>query len=67
MHIRKDSSKPSTTVSLPPEMMEMIEDYRFTKRKDNRSAAFEDIIKYGFKYLELVERKKQKEREKVLI
>ncbi|MBS4173501.1 hypothetical protein [Bacillus sp. FJAT-49736] len=51
-HIRKDSSKPSTTVSFDVNLLELIDDYRFENRKDNRSAAIAELIQFGFKYLE---------------
>lgn len=57
-HVRKDSSKPTTTISLEQELLLRVEDYRFTKRKDNRSAAIADLILKGLKYVELVEKKK---------
>jgi metal-responsive CopG/Arc/MetJ family transcriptional regulator len=59
-HIRKDSSKPSTTISLEQAILEKIEDYRFDKRKPNRSVAISDLVTYGLKYLELLEKKKAK-------
>ncbi len=57
-HVRKDSSKPTTTISLPPILLEQVENYRFSKRKDNRSAAIADLIVKGLKYQELLEKKK---------
>ena len=57
-HVRKDSSKPTTTISLPTFLLEQVENYRFTKRKDNRSAAIADLIVKGLKYQELLEKKK---------
>ncbi|MBU5214395.1 ribbon-helix-helix domain-containing protein [Heyndrickxia oleronia] len=51
-HIRKDSSKPSTTVSFDVSLLEAIDDYRFENRKNNRSAAIAELIQLGFKYLE---------------
>lgn len=57
-HIRKDSSKPTTTISLSPILLEQVEDYRFTKRKDNRSAAIADLITKGLKYERILEKKK---------
>jgi metal-responsive CopG/Arc/MetJ family transcriptional regulator len=61
-HIRKDSSKPSTTISLEAQLLADIEDYRFTTRKNNRSEAIADLLKYGLRYLELVEKKKAKKK-----
>ncbi|AOH54454.1 hypothetical protein ABE28_008825 [Peribacillus muralis] len=60
MHIRKDSSKPTTTVSLHQSTLSKVEDYRFNERKDNRSQAFEELILFGLKYKELLEKKKAK-------
>lgn len=57
-HVRKDSSKPTTTISLEKQLLELVEDYRFTKRKDNRSEAIADLLRKGLKYVELVEKKK---------
>lgn len=57
-HIRKDSSKPTTTISLTPILLEKIEDYRFSKRKDNRSQAIAELIIKGLKYERIVEKKK---------
>lgn len=61
-HVRKDSSRPTTTISFNPDLLKMVEDYRFETRKDNRSQAIEEIIKYGFKYLELLEKKRNKQK-----
>lgn len=59
-HIRKDSTKLSTTISLDTDLLEKVEDYRFTYRFDNRSAAIADLLKKGLKYEELLEKKKAK-------
>ncbi|WP_445506823.1 hypothetical protein [Niallia sp. 03190] len=61
MHIREDSSKPTTTISWNKDTLDLVEDYRFTKRKNNRSIAVDELVRYGLKYLELVERKKQRD------
>jgi len=61
MHVRVDSTKPTTTISWNPKVLSKVEDYRFNNRKDNRSIAVEELVRYGLKYLELVERKKQRE------
>lgn len=61
MHVRVDSTKPTTTISWNPKVLSKVEDYRFTNRKDNRSIAVEELVRYGLKYLELVERKKQRD------
>ncbi|GIN38408.1 hypothetical protein [Heyndrickxia oleronia] len=62
-HIRHDSSKPSTTISLDHLLLEAVDDYRFEKRKDNRSAAIADLLQKGLKYVELLEKKKAKIRD----
>jgi metal-responsive CopG/Arc/MetJ family transcriptional regulator len=49
-HIRKDSRKPSSTISLESSLWEKIEDYRFDNRKPNRSAAIEELIQLGLLY-----------------
>ncbi|WP_026676751.1 hypothetical protein [Fictibacillus gelatini] len=65
-HMRKDSSKPSTTISLDKFLLERVDDYRFSKRKDNRSAAIADLLQKGLKYVELIERKKAREADRLL-
>ncbi|WP_121605342.1 hypothetical protein [Virgibacillus sp. Bac332] len=59
-HYRKDSSRPSTTISLEKELFEAVDDYKFGKRIDHRSTAIEQLIVYGLKYAALVEKKKAK-------
>jgi metal-responsive CopG/Arc/MetJ family transcriptional regulator len=61
-HVRKNCKNVSTTVSLEEALLQLVDDYRFTNRKDNRSVAFADLIKKGLKYEQLL----QKKREKVL-
>jgi metal-responsive CopG/Arc/MetJ family transcriptional regulator len=61
-HIRKDSSKPSTTISLDSKLFEKVEDYRFDNRKPDRSAAIADLLRYGLRYVELLEKKKAKKK-----
>jgi hypothetical protein len=58
-HKRKNCQNLSTTVSLKERTLSLIEDYRFENRKDNRSAAVEELILYGLKYKALVEKKKR--------
>ena len=57
-HIRKDSIKPSTTISWDPELLALVDDFRFNKRFDNRSAAVNKLAMLGLKYMELVEKKR---------
>jgi metal-responsive CopG/Arc/MetJ family transcriptional regulator len=59
-HVRSNCKNVSTTISLEEEVMSLIEDYRFTKRKDNRSAAIADLILKGLKYEALVAKKREK-------
>ena len=61
-HIRKDSSKPSTTISLEQQLFDLVEDYRFTKRKNNRSEAIADLIRKGLKLEQLLEEKRAKKK-----
>lgn len=61
-HVRHDSSRPTTTISFNPAILAKVEDYKFENRKDNRSQAIEELIKFGLKYVALVEKKKQRER-----
>lgn len=58
-HIRSNCKNLSTTISLEETIFELIEDYRFKNRKDNRSAAIVDLIQKGLKYQALVEKKKR--------
>lgn len=57
-HVRKNCKNLSTTISLEKFLLDRIDDYRFTKRKENRSAAIADLVMKGLKYVELVEKKK---------
>lgn len=59
-HIRSNCRNLSTTISLEETLLSQIEDYRFTKRKDNRSAAIADLIAKGLKYQELLDKKRAK-------
>jgi metal-responsive CopG/Arc/MetJ family transcriptional regulator len=59
-HVRSNCKNVSTTISLEEEVMSLIEDYRFTKRKDNRSAAIADLILKGLKYEALLQKKREK-------
>lgn len=59
-HIRKDSSKPTTTIFWTPELLTLVDDYRFETRKDTRSQAVNELAKLGLRYLHLVEKKKAK-------
>jgi metal-responsive CopG/Arc/MetJ family transcriptional regulator len=61
-HVRDNCKNISTTISIEQYVMDHIENYRFDKRKDNRSAAITDLILKGLKYEALL----QKKREKVL-
>jgi metal-responsive CopG/Arc/MetJ family transcriptional regulator len=59
-HVRSNCKNVSTTISLEEEVMSLIENYRFTKRKDNRSAAIADLILKGLKYEALLQKKREK-------
>ena len=59
-HVRDNCKNLSTTISLEETLLTQIEDYRFTKRKDNRSAAIADLIQKGLKYEALVQKKKER-------
>jgi metal-responsive CopG/Arc/MetJ family transcriptional regulator len=59
-HVRHDSKKLSTTISLEEQMFSLIDDYRFENRKDNRSAAIADLILKGLKYEALLQKKREK-------
>jgi hypothetical protein len=59
-HIRNDSKKQSACISLEEHIIGKIENYRFTKRKDNFSAAVADLILKGLKYEELVQKRKSR-------
>jgi metal-responsive CopG/Arc/MetJ family transcriptional regulator len=58
-HRRGTNYKPTTTISLEQYLLERVDDYRFSKRKENRSAAIADLLLKGLKYVELVEKKKR--------
>jgi len=58
-HVRSNCRNLSTTISLEEAVMIQIEDYRFNKRKDNRSAAITELILKGLRYEALVEKKKR--------
>ncbi len=59
-HVRSNCRNLSTTISLEEAIMMEIENYRFTNRKDNRSAAIADLIKKGLKYEALVQKKRER-------
>lgn len=60
VHVRKNCKNVSTTISLEESLMELVDDYRFNKRKDNRSAAISDLILKGLKYEELLQKKRER-------
>jgi metal-responsive CopG/Arc/MetJ family transcriptional regulator len=59
-HVRSDSKYMSTTISIDEHLLLKIEDYRFSKRKNNRSAAIAELILKGLKYEELVQKRKSR-------
>lgn len=63
-HVRKNCKNVSTTISFDPDILAALEEYRFTKRKENRSQAVVELILKGLKYERIVEKKK---RERMLV
>lgn len=59
-HIRKNCSRPSQTISFDPAIYEAAENYFYDKRKKNFSHSVNELIQYGLKYVELVEKKKSR-------
>ena len=59
-HYKKPGYKPTTSIALDEELFVRIDEYRFAKRKDNRSAAIADLIQKGLKYEALVQKKKER-------
>jgi hypothetical protein len=61
-HVRQNCSKPSQTVSFDPRAYEVAENYLYNKRKKNFSHSVNELIMLGQKYLDLLEKKKERER-----
>ncbi len=59
-HIRGDNYSPTTTVVWNPAILSKIESYKKSEDKDNRSQAINELVLYGLKYKELLEKKKAK-------
>lgn len=59
-HYKKPGYKPTTSIALDEELFIRIDEYRFAKRKDNRSAAIADLIAKGLKYEALLNKKRAK-------
>lgn len=59
-HVRKNCTKPSQTISFDPEIYAAAEDYLYDHRKKNFSHSVNELIAYGLKYVDLVEKKKAK-------
>lgn len=57
-HVRANCKNLSTTVSFDPTLLSLVDDHRFTTRKESRSMAIEELIKYGLKYIELRDKKR---------
>lgn len=55
-HKRGSNYKPTTTITLEEQLLNMIDDYRFDSRKDNRSQAIAELIKLGFEHLQREQR-----------
>lgn len=66
-HYKKPGYKPTTSIALDEQLFEQVDEYRFKKRKDNRSQAIADLIAKGLKYERLVEKKREKNRAKVSV
>lgn len=60
MHVRKDSSRPSTSISLDEELFKRIDKFKHRNEIDNRSQAIEKLVLLGFMHLQ------QKKRERML-
>jgi len=61
-HVRKDSSKPTTTISWDAEILSSVENYWRTKGKKNRGDGVNELVKFGLKYVELLEKQRAKKR-----
>lgn len=61
-HVRGNCSKPSQTISFDPKAYQVAENYFYDARKKNFSHSVNELIMLGHKYLQLVERKKERER-----
>lgn len=59
-HERKNCKNLSTTISIKEKVLSLVEDHRFNTRKENRSAAIEDLIMKGLKYEQLLKKKREK-------
>lgn len=59
-HIRKNCVNVSTTYSAPQDVFKIIDDYRFSTRKESRAAAMTELILLGVKYKKLVEKKRER-------
>ncbi len=57
-HYKRPGYKPTTSIAIDETLLFKVDEYRFTTRKDNRSAAIADLIMKGLKYQELLEKKK---------
>ncbi|MGD7007590.1 hypothetical protein [Metabacillus sp. 84] len=60
-HVRSNCKNPSTSISWDEAVLSMVDDYRFANRKDNRSAAVQELVKMGLKYKAALDRKRAKE------
>lgn len=47
------NAKPSAGISFEEEVLKAVDEYRFSKRKESRSEAVNELIEMGLKYLEL--------------
>lgn len=51
-HKRGTNYRPSTSITLEEELMNLIDDYRFENRKNNRSQAIAELLQIAFRTLE---------------
>lgn len=64
MAYRKNSNcRPSATISFDEELLNYIDEYRFSKRKESRSEAVEELLEFGKRYLELLEKKRLRKKQ----
>ena len=50
---KNQNCKPAATISFDEDLLNYVDEYRFSKRKESRSEAVNELIEMGLKYLEL--------------
>jgi metal-responsive CopG/Arc/MetJ family transcriptional regulator len=60
VHVRDGCKNMSTTISLEENLFELVDNYRFSRRKENRSQAIADLLIKGLKYEELLQKKRKR-------